>query len=572
MSDFNSSTRNPFYFIPFIGLRYSPRIILFCSGYTLIYKFLNFIDEQPRNYLLKFILLQSYKYLLLIIVVLYMRYSVYYLNIIFDHIKKPMMEILKYNLESNNPKYFINFFDCLLGYFGDPTFKTKQNIIQYFYVPLNEIFLFLFGVIFISIGYKYKLRNDIIIITTISLIFVGKIFIYAFYVIKSNKYSTLYFNLYDYGAIMLNPIFNLPSFLIGMFFGLINYSIQKGINLNTSDSYQKIFTFEKRDQTISNYEMDENDENNDIYEKNENEPNYKQELMHRQITMNSSIYPRPTELNNLNNSKNVYESQDDKLKIYRLTFKKDANKMDKNLSNNKDLEKNFTVESSFLGNTNSFSSNSDYSEKIKEMPFLSLPIKFLNFHKLNEGKFYFVLIIIFFILLIILFSCAQFFYVWIFATLDKENDDRKDIMEKLSFKKIIISPSLNFIYIIDIDIVVFMINWGFFILYSKGYKIADIYDFLDNNFWSFFLKCYYSFIILSTPIILCIIYQSETLIKFDLINVILFSFINLVFIIIYVIIFYSMYEIPLKKIFKSFLVKEDILSDNADDDDSILLD
>ena len=99
--------------------------------------------------------------------------------------------------------------------------------------------------------------------------------------------------------------------------------------------------------------------------------------------------------------------------------------MDKNLSNNKDLEKNFTVESSFLGNTNSFSSNSDYNEKIKEMPFLSLPIKFLNFHKLNEGKFYFVLIIIFFILLIILFSCAQFFYVWIFATLDKENDDRK---------------------------------------------------------------------------------------------------------------------------------------------------
>ena len=147
----------------------------------------------------------------------------------------------------------------------------------------------------------------------------------------------------------------------------------------------------------------------------------------------------------------------------------------------------------------------------------------------------------------------------------------ENIMEKLSFKKIIISPSLNFIYIIDIDIVVFMINWGFFILYSKGYKIADIYDFLDNNFWSFFLKCYYSFIILSTPIILCIIYQSETLIKFDLINVILFSFINLVFIIIYVIIFYSMYEIPLKKIFKSFLVKEDILSDNADDD-SILLD
>ena len=46
---------------------------------------------------------------------------------------------------------------------------------------------------------------------------------------------------------MLNPCFNLPSYLIGMYFGLINYSIQKGImfhNKDRHDSYQKLKLYE----------------------------------------------------------------------------------------------------------------------------------------------------------------------------------------------------------------------------------------------------------------------------------------------------------------------------------------
>ena len=146
-----------------------------------------------------------------------------------------MTEILKFNLELNNKDYFINFFDFLLAYIGDLTFNNKQNIIQYFYIPLNEVFLFLFSVILISLGYRFKFRNDIIIIIIILLIFVVKILIYVFYVNRQEKHSTLYYYLYDYGAIMLNPIFNLPSFLIGIFFGLINYSIQKGVNFYDPD-------------------------------------------------------------------------------------------------------------------------------------------------------------------------------------------------------------------------------------------------------------------------------------------------------------------------------------------------
>jgi hypothetical protein len=44
---------------------------------------------------------------------------------------------------------------------------------------------------------------------------------------------------------MLIPFFNLPSFLIGMYFGLVNYTIQRGVNnLYKENTYTKIETLE----------------------------------------------------------------------------------------------------------------------------------------------------------------------------------------------------------------------------------------------------------------------------------------------------------------------------------------
>ena len=64
---FYESIYNPLYIIAFIGLRYSPRIIFSCNGYTLIYKFLNFIERDSNFYFFKFLILQSYKFILFII-------------------------------------------------------------------------------------------------------------------------------------------------------------------------------------------------------------------------------------------------------------------------------------------------------------------------------------------------------------------------------------------------------------------------------------------------------------------------------------------------------------------------
>jgi hypothetical protein len=53
-------------------------------------------------------------------------------------------------------------------------------------------------------------------------------------------YATLYYYLFDYGKFMIHPLFNLPYYLMGMYFGLINYSVQKGItSIEVSNTSQE---------------------------------------------------------------------------------------------------------------------------------------------------------------------------------------------------------------------------------------------------------------------------------------------------------------------------------------------
>ena len=555
LSEFNSSFRNIFYVILLIGLRYSPRVILSCSGYTLMYKFLCFIEKERNFYLPKFFLIQSYKYILLILVILFMRYSFYYVNIPFSNTKRPMLEILKYILEYDYDNSFKIFFTFLINYIGDFSIQWKQNLIQYFYMPINEVFLFIIGTIIISIGYKFKLKIDIAIIIIALIVFILKVLLFVLYAYDNKKYPTLYFYLYDYGGYMLNPFFNLPSFFIGMYFGLINYSIQRGVNLYSNQSYQRIYSIANKEESFSINEPEQ--ENVEEFTKKGT------------MVIDNAYAPNIIELNNYDyiNSKNMYyqqQQENDYIRSYTQDLIKIPSSKNRKVKTN--INKSNT-ESSYDLNSKSLISG-DYNQKIMDMPFLIFPTKFLNFHRQNGDKFYFIIIILFFILLFIFFSCVHFIYVWKYSLSDGNKSDDKEILEKLSFQKMITNYLLNFIYVIDIDIVVLMINWGFFILYSKGYKTADMYDFFNNIFWSFFIKCYYSFIIFSSPIILIIFYQSETVFKLTLTNVILFSLINLISIFIVVIILYSLYEMPLKKIFKSILVKDEILNDNLDDEEN----
>ena len=551
LSEFNNSVKSPFYLILLIGLRYSPRIMLSCSGYTLIYKFLCFIEQEQNNYLLKFYLLQSYKYILLIVVFVFMRYSVYYLNALFTGKKRPMLEIFNYFSEQQQEESsFRIFFRFLVGYFGSFKFNSRQILIQYFYIPINEVFFFIVFTLFISFGYQYKWRMDIIIIIIVLILFAFKILVFFFYFYENQKYSTLFFYLYDYGAFMINPFFNMPSFLIGMFFGLINYSIQRGVNFDKDRNYQRILSMSNSDIQFSINDTDSNEGG---------------ALEKRMTVLGKNNTVKGLELDIISENNEYYkEDQNDAKRSYSVAAKKiNITKAKQKKKENKDI--NYTE--NFNKNVNrTISVVNTRDERLKEMPFLLWPTKFLNFHSQNEGRCYFKIIIFFSIIFLIFFSVVQFYFVGKYCKINERVDSNKDILDKLSLQNVISNLTLNFFYVIDVDLVVFMINWAFFILYSKGYKTADIYDFFNNSFWSFFLKCYFSFIVIACSIILSIFYTSESMIKFTLVNVILFSFINMVLILFGVILFYSLYEMPLKKIFKSFLIKDLILDEDSDDD------
>ena len=244
--EFYGTINNFFYIFIFVGLRYAPRLIFSCSGYTLAYKFLSFIENDSDLYFLKFLFFQSYKYILLILISIIMKYSLYYINIIFHSKTNPVFELLNFTLGKYNKNYFYNLLSLLFFNLSRHEFENTKSIIQFLYLPINEIFLFIFGIALISLGYKFKIRIDIIIIGIILAILLIKILFFSFYASGNKLYPTLYFYSFGFGSLMLNPLYNLPCFLIGMFFGLVNFTIHRGANIN---GYSKVELLDSTNKT-----------------------------------------------------------------------------------------------------------------------------------------------------------------------------------------------------------------------------------------------------------------------------------------------------------------------------------
>ena len=138
------------YIFIYVGLRYSPRIIFSCSGYTLTYKYLSFIEQEPNYYLIKFLFFHFYKYIILILFVFYLRYSLYDIFCllfqvkpmwkIFDKLKlKKPNEISQLLLELLN----INSFWDIFKIFSTDD-DSKYDLFDYYWMSFNEIFFFYF--------------------------------------------------------------------------------------------------------------------------------------------------------------------------------------------------------------------------------------------------------------------------------------------------------------------------------------------------------------------------------------------------------------------------------------------
>ena len=527
----------------FFGYKYGPRILFSCSGYSFTYKYLCYIEQEESFYFLKFIFLQGYKYILLFFVLIFFRYLSYFLIISFKEEKRPVFRILKHYLDKEND-FLVSFFSFLFYINKEDVFK--QNLILHFYIPINEVFFFIIGIILITLGYKYKLRIDLIIIALIVIVYSLKIIIYYTY-FYPEILTTIDYLFTDYGIFSVNPVFNLSSFLIGIYFGLINYSIQKGVtDLEKKTNYNNIIIQMSETETL-------NETEEEVPKKNKS--NFKNQLALKLSHINIDDSNEEMNESNRKKSKTVYATKKrDSLKNIR---KNDVN--DINEKNNQKLE-NFISEENTLKKPKKL----EYSEKIKQMPFLITPIIFYNFHRKNKTKC--ILNVIIIIALLIMFF---FTYFEIFLSINdiKLNDIPEDsrIINELSYEKIIPDSFLNFIHLIDIEIVISIVQWITFILYFKEFEILR--SFINHIYWSFFVKSYFSFILVSVPIILFVLYGDDTIIKLYIYNITLYSLINIIIIIIAMIIFYSFFELPFKKAVKLILKGKEALNIEEDEND-----
>lgn len=274
---------NPFYGIIFYSVKYAPIFLLSCSGASLSYKFLNYLDEKIKqedfdmndqrsnsidnfgllsndkkieNYesihkglLIRFISYQFGKYIIFILTVLFTRYSLYYFTSFFKH-ENPTWDYFKYFLTENISllKLISNFLLYPSLYFihdnelsDDPTFSI---IFDYFWLVFNEMILFLVGIIIIYICIKreYQIMKFTYIISVLSITFKLVCRFIKINELADNEHYAPYILTYSYyGKIIINPISNLGIYFIGICFGLYLYTFQKEITPKKAENQGKEF-------------------------------------------------------------------------------------------------------------------------------------------------------------------------------------------------------------------------------------------------------------------------------------------------------------------------------------------
>jgi len=171
--------------------------------------------------------------------------------------------------------------------------------------------------------------------------------------------------------------------------------------------------------------------------------------------------------------------------------------------------------------------------------YLSIAKKALNcFSKMRQMK------IIYFIICFCLFGLCVFTYFICINYADVENPD-----------DFFLNPTFNLIGLVDSDISVVFYFLCIILLLLSGDNI--IVNFLRHKYWGIFSRTYWTFLLCLHICACFIFYLSENRIKLIFFNVIFFSFEMLMVVSIAVSIIFICVEIPLKKINKLFIKNSD---------------
>ena len=191
----------------------------------------NYRNKLTYDILYKFIFRQSYKYFMFVVAVLFFKFSLINEFYLFFQDGSPMWaycqeEILnKFSIKQILGNLF------LFSPYSENTFFSYNP----FDIVYNEIFFFIIGSILIFYSFKKTLRLDIIILVLFVFLEALKFIVYHLLYKKNPNerfYPIMFYQDQPYAFILYNPFYNMPSMLIGLLFGMVNYCIQNNAKAN----------------------------------------------------------------------------------------------------------------------------------------------------------------------------------------------------------------------------------------------------------------------------------------------------------------------------------------------------
>ena len=271
-------------------IRHAPKIFLSCSGLCLSFKILCYFDnllayeiestdndittDDDKNYSISnindenrikklfktkifertflsdkdplkikfincyyFLLIHLYKPFLFILNCFFFKYSFLYFIYYFTNCGPLLIDLIKNILEyMKNYEFVSHFFlfhDLIDLFTAEQNNDNIQiNFMNIFWLPINEINFTILGSFIIYIGCKKKLPIDYYMLYLFFFILFIKFIYLAFYYFYKQGKQTIFLKDCLFGYSLYNQIFNFNYYLIGLFFGLVNYIIQKGIKYN----------------------------------------------------------------------------------------------------------------------------------------------------------------------------------------------------------------------------------------------------------------------------------------------------------------------------------------------------
>lgn len=290
LGKYNFIKHSAFFPIIIFCIRNCPKILFSCSGFCLSYKMMCYLDDKltceyendnpgeinraslvmqetnndrklsgslyensidfstllneknpstiSKKYLFTFMLGQIHKLFIYLMCVFFVRctFKVFFHFIIFFG---PLFEVfLQQIIESISFLDIIGHIFFYQDFYDLFTFSNRGHdcIVSIFSMAISEINFFIVSSILIFFCYKRKISLDYLLILIITILLIGKILM----ILIANDLSP--FNFYftsKFQYFFLNPFMNYSYYAVGIFFGMVNYVIQKGTSLKDAIKQEK---------------------------------------------------------------------------------------------------------------------------------------------------------------------------------------------------------------------------------------------------------------------------------------------------------------------------------------------